>query len=213
VHGYAGEIELIACAPSSATLFAKIRTGCLLAVFALAAAASAQEVALEFKPPDTKIEFTLGATLHSVHGGFDLKRGSVHFDPASGVISGEIVVDAASGHSGNDSRDRKMHREILESQRFPDVVFRPDRVDGKVSAQGTSMVQVHGIFTLHGAEHEITIPVQVEFASDHWKASGHFSIPYIQWGLKNPNTFLLHVSSSVDLEVEASGKIPPGTSP
>ena len=183
--------------------------GLLFAALMLAAAAApAQEISLEFKPADSKIGFELGAALHSVHGAFELKRGVIHYNPVSGAISGEIVADAASGNSGNDSRDQKMHREVLESQRYPEIVFRPDRVDGKVSAQGTSTVQVHGIFALHGAEHEITVPVQVKLTTDHWTASSRFSIPYVQWGLKNPSTFLLRVSQSVDIEVEGSGKIP-----
>jgi hypothetical protein len=48
--------------------------------------------------------------------------------------------------SGNGMRDRKMHREVLESDRYPEIVFRPDRVDGAVLLSGTSSVRVHGIF-------------------------------------------------------------------
>jgi polyisoprenoid-binding protein YceI len=166
------------------------------------------EIVLEFTPSHSNVNFTLGASLHSVHGGFDLKRGAIHFNPVTAAVSGEIIVDAASGHSGNNGRDGKMHREILESQRYPEIVFRPDRVEGKVDIQGTSTLQVHGVFTLHGAEHEITIPVQVEIAPGHWNATSHFSIPYVQWGLKNPGTFLLRVSQSVDIDAQASGGSP-----
>ena len=44
---------------------------------------------------------------------FRLKRGSIQFDNATGAASGELVVDSASGESGSDGRDKKMHKDIL----------------------------------------------------------------------------------------------------
>ena len=176
----------------------------------------AQDVALNFVPAKTTVKFTLGDTIHTVHGEFDLKRGGIHFNPATGVISGEIVVDATSGRTGNGMRDRKMHKEILESAANPEIVFRPDRIDGKVANQGKSTLQVHGIFSIRGTDHESMIPVEVEMAEDHWSATGHFVVPYQKWGIKNPSTFILRVSESVELDVRASGANPwsvPGDAP
>ena len=167
-----------------------------------------REVNLSFVPEKTLVNFTLGDVLHTVHGSFEVKRGAVHFDPATNKVSGEILVDAASGHSGNDTRDKKMHKEVLESSRFPEIAFRPDRVEGQVAAQGTSTIQVHGIFSIHGAEHEISIPVVVEMAPGKWTATSHFAVPYVSWGMKNPSTFVLRVNQSVDIDVRASGEVP-----
>lgn len=64
-----------------------------------------------------------------MHGTFALKRGTLRFDLATGKAAGEIVVDAISGQSGNDSRDKKVRKEVLENARFTDIVFRPDRVE------------------------------------------------------------------------------------
>ena len=76
-----------------------------------------------------------------------------------GRQSGEIVFDATSGKTGNDSRDEKMHKDVIESGRFSEIAFRPDRADGTLAASGDSTLQVHGMFSIHGAEHEITIAV------------------------------------------------------
>src|SRR5579864_5838971 len=152
-----------------------------------------QAVTLDFAPEQTTVAFTLGDVLHTVHGKFKLSSGHIHFIPASNAISGEIVVDATSGNSGNTSRDRKMNKEILESARDPEVTFRPDRVEGKVASAGSSSVQVHGMFGIHGAEHEITVPAQIELAPDHWTLNVHFVVPYVKWGLKDPSTFILRV--------------------
>ncbi|MGA2040865.1 MAG: YceI family protein [Bryobacteraceae bacterium] len=163
----------------------------------------AQDLSLEMDPAQSKVEFTLGATLHTVHGSFQFKRGAIHFDPASGKASGELLVDARSGASGNDSRDQKMHKEILESQRFPDIVFRPGRVEGKPAPQGISEIQVHGLFTIHGVEHELTAPVEIHVSGSQYDITAHFTVPYQRWGMKNPSTFLLHVEDHVDITLHA----------
>jgi polyisoprenoid-binding protein YceI len=167
----------------------------------------AGEIVLGLDPDQSKVHWTLGTTLHTVHGTFAFKNGSLRLDPESGKASGEIVVHATSGDSDNDSRDKKMHKEVLESARYAEIVFRPDRVDGKVSRQGSSTVQVHGVFGLHGSEHELTVPVQAELAGDHWTGSAKFSVPFIDWGLKNPSTFLLKVNHAVDIELEMKGRL------
>jgi len=184
----------------------------IIPVFIFLAAAlawgQAQEATLIFVPAQTTVNFTVGDVLHTVHGSFSLKAGQVHFVPATNTISGEIVVVAASGNSGSTSRDRKMHKEILESARYSEVTFRPDRVEGKVLALGTSLVQVHGMFGIHGAEHAITVPVQVELASDHWSLTVHFAVPYVKWGMKDPSTFILRVEKSVAIDLHALGPSP-----
>jgi polyisoprenoid-binding protein YceI len=172
-----------------------------------AVAANAGNVTVSLDPAQSKINWTLGSTLHTVHGTFTLKRGTLKFDPASGSASGEFVADATSGQTGNDSRDKKMHGEILESGRYGEVIFRPDRVNGKVLAQGACSVQLHGTFVLHGGEHELTVPVQAELNGNRWKGSANFSVPYIQWGLKSPNTFLLKADPVVQIELELSGTV------
>ncbi len=183
--------------------FARARIFSVL-LLSLPFSAQAQQSTLEFTPEHTKVEFTLGDVIHTVHGSFDLKHGAVHFNPDTGEISGAIVLDAASGKSGNRTRDRKMHRDVLQSEQYPEISFRPDHVEGKVGMQGPSTVQVHGVFSIHGADHEMTVPIKVEMAQEHWVATAMFTVPYVKWGLKNPSTFLLRVSESVEIDVRAT---------
>jgi polyisoprenoid-binding protein YceI len=174
----------------------------------LAASAETSPWLLHFSPAETRIAFTIGDSLHTIHGSFQLKNGEVTFDPNSGAIHGLIVVDATSGQSGSRIRDRRMHREILQTDRYPEISFRPDRVEGKIPASGSASVQVHGVFSIHGGEHEITLPARVQASPDHWILDLHFTIPYVKWGIKNPSTFLLRVSESVEIDVHATGGPP-----
>jgi polyisoprenoid-binding protein YceI len=152
-------------------------------------------------PAQTRVEFTLPSLLHTVRGEFRLKRGTLSFDPRSGKASGELVVDATSGESGSPARDKRMHAAILESAKYPEITFRPDRVDGKVAPDGKSVAQLHGLFAIHGVEHEILLPITVDAAAGQYTVLGIFEVPYVNWGMKNPSTLFLRVSDKVEITI------------
>ena len=179
----------------------------LLFCAAAAAPVPAQQTVLKLDPAQTRVEFTLHDVLHTVHGTFKLKSGFIRFDPAGGPASGGWIVDARSGDSGSGARDGRMHKNILESDRYPEIAFIADRVDGKVSLGGPSQVQVHGIFKIHGADHELTLPVQAQFTPGRGTATTHFEVPYVKWGMKNPSTLFLRVSDRVEIDIRAVGTV------
>ena len=171
------------------------------------ALSTAQDKAFQLDPAQTSVKYTVGDVLHTVRGTFRLKRGSLEFEPTTGKISGEIVVDAQSGDSGSGARDRKMNKEILESNRYPDIAFHPDRIEGTVTNPGKSSVNVHGMFSIHGVDHEMIVPAEVELSADHWTATVHFTVPYEKWGMKNPSTLFLRVNNFVDIDLTAAGNV------
>jgi hypothetical protein len=171
------------------------------------AAVGANEIVLTIDPAQSTVHYTVSSSLHTVHGTFAVKRGTLRLDPATSKAAGEIVVDAVSGESGNDSRDKKMHKEVLESNKFTDIIFRADHVQGAVQLQGSSSALLHGVFVLHGSEHELTVPVQAELTSAQWKGTATFSVPYNDWGLKNPGNFILKVEHTVNIEVDMAGTL------
>jgi polyisoprenoid-binding protein YceI len=168
---------------------------------------AAAENTIELDPARTTIGFTLADVLHTVRGTFKLKRGALKFDSATGHASGEIVVDVASGNSGGGARDKRMHKEILESARYPEAVFTADRVSGDLAPRGESQLDVHGSFQIHGASHEVTFHFRAEVKNGEVAASTGLVIPYVQWGMKNPSNFLLRVSDKVELNVQATGRV------
>jgi len=164
-----------------------------------------QEILLTLDPANTKLHWTVDSTLHTVHGTFAVKSGTMHFDPESGKAGGEIIIFATSGQSGNSARDEKMHKVVLESAKYPDVVFRPTQIEGKVASPGNSDVKLHGIFTLHGTDHDLVVPVHTELKGNQWSGTAKFDVPYTQWGLKDPSNFLLKVKPLVSVELEMTG--------
>jgi polyisoprenoid-binding protein YceI len=188
----------------------KIRSHVFLLLGLLVAstcAVTAETRTFELDPAQTQVSFTLGDVLHTVHGNFHLKRGSIQFDDKTGQASGELVVDALSGDSGNKSRDKKMHKENLESSKYSDIVFTPQRLKGTVAASGNSQIEVEGTLALHGQSRPMTLTIQVQLHDGAGSADTTFAVPYEKWGVKNPSTFLLRVSDKVDISVHAVGRL------
>jgi polyisoprenoid-binding protein YceI len=167
----------------------------------------AAEYRVELKPENTKVAWTLSDVLHTVHGTFVLKQGRVEFDTQSGKVTGQAVVDVLSGDSGSEARDKKMHAKVLESVQFPEAIFTPDRMEGTVAVPGSSTCKLHGMFSLHGAVHEMTMDVQTNATADHINITMSFDVPYVAWGLKDPSTFVLKVGKSVHVSIETSGAL------
>jgi polyisoprenoid-binding protein YceI len=183
----------------------------LIALAACAAApapARAQQLVIELDPAKTQVQFTLDAFLHTVHGTFKLKQGRIEIDPATGQAGGRLVIDATSGNTDNDGRDNKMHKDVLESGKYPEITFAPTHVQGPIAPQGKSQVQLQGIIGLHGREQNITVQVGVQIAGNEWSGETNFPVPYVKWGLKNPSTLFLRVKDTVDLTVRAAGRLP-----
>ena len=178
----------------------------IFAAFLAAIPCLAEETTFVLDPAQSRVDFTLGDVLHTVHGVFKLKTGTLRFDTATGVAGGELVVDASSGDSGSKSRDKKMKKDILETQKFPDIVFHPQRVKGVVSSRGASQVELDGIMSLHGEDHPMSLTVPLNVSGSSAAAEVRFVVPYVKWGLKNPSTFILRVSDKVDIDVHAVGQ-------
>jgi polyisoprenoid-binding protein YceI len=208
----AGNVLLSASAarhPPSLDSSASYATGSHLLLFEGAHAPFAplgKELVLSLDPAQSKIRYTLGTTLHTVHGTFALKRGSLRIEP-DGKASGELVADATSGESGDSGRDKKMHKDVLESAKYTEVVFRPDRIEGTMAATGSVTVLLHGRIGLHGAEHELMVAVRADLTADRWHGATKFRIPYVEWGMKSPSNFFLKADPVVDLDLELAGTI------
>lgn len=169
----------------------------MLALFALLVSPTVYN----FEPAHTEVEYSVDSTLHTVHGTFALKRGTLRIDPDTGRVEGELVVDGASGASGSEARDKRMTHEILETDKYPEIVFQPDRIDGKLAPEGKSEVKLHGVMGIHGKQHEIAADVTAQAVPGGYDATAKFQVPYIEWGMKNPSNFLLKVNKVVNVTI------------
>lgn len=159
---------------------------------------------VNLQPADTSIGWTLSDPLHTVHGTFKLKQGVINYNLDDDSADGLIEVDATSGESGNSARDRRMHKDVLESDRYALISFRPTRVIGKIPSSSDREVVVEGVFSIHGADHPLQLHINLHPEAGATTVKTHFVVPYVVWGMKDPSTFLLRVSKTVDVDVQAT---------
>ena len=180
-------------------------------VFALAAAlapaALAQHQTFVVNPDASEVKIALKTTHELVNGTFHVQSGAIEFDPSTPKMKGSVVVLASSGKTGNDSRDKKMNKDILRVEQYADVSFEPKTYTGAIALSGDSTIQVTGIFTLLGAPHEITIPILVHLEGATATAKAHFVVPYIQWGLKDPSFLFWKADKDVAIDLFVAGRI------
>lgn len=153
------------------------------------------------------VRFSLGDVFNGVRGTFHAQGGSVEFDPGAATIAGSVVVAAGSGNSGNGARDRKMTTEILDAVHFAEVSFAPLTYQGRIAPAGDSTIQVTGTFTLHGTAHDLTVPLQIHIEGTACTVKGHFAVPFVKWGLKDPSTFVLRVAKEVEVDLILVGRL------
>jgi polyisoprenoid-binding protein YceI len=181
------------------------------AAFALAVmlvqTASAQHQVLAVNPDASQVKMTLKTNHEIVYGTFHVQSGSIEFDRSASRMAGSVVVTAGSGKTGNDSRDKKMNKDILKVEQYTTVSFAPKTYTGTISPTGDSMIQVSGVFTLLGTPHDLTIPMQVHIEGSKATAKAQFVIPYVQWGLKNPSFMIWKAENDVAIDLILVGQI------
>ena len=164
-----------------------------------------------FSPERSRVEFTLGATLHEVHGTLRLLRGELQFDDSGGQASGSIVLDARSAETGNARRDRTMHAEVLESEKHPEIEFRAERLELTRQAADRGEAVLHGRIRIHGDEHPIAIPAHVERESDDGiRVRAELRVPYVAWGMRDVSNLVLRVDPDVAVRVDATAELREG---
>ena len=198
------------------------RDGCALRGFSIrvvafvsALAASAQNGAaldlrsgaLELDPSKTLVEFRLPGSLHTTHGTFKLERGTIIADPATGKAGGSIVVDARSGDTGIGARDNEMRRSVLEAQRYPEIIFDPQHFTLELSGGDQFQATIQGVLTLHGGRHDVALTSQGQLVGDNLTATAQFSVPYVEWGMKDPSVLFLTVAKQVDIDIATTGHV------
>ena len=181
------------------------------AVFALAVILAptvlAQHQIFAVNPDASEVKMTLNTTHEVVSGIFHIQSGSIEFDRSAPKISGLVAVLAGSGKTGNDSRDKKMNKDILKADQYTTVSFAPNTYTGTIAPSGDSTIQVSGVFTLLGNPHDLTIPMQLHRDGSKATARAQFVIPYVQWGLKNPSFLIWKADNDVAMDLNLVGQV------
>jgi polyisoprenoid-binding protein YceI len=138
------------------------------------------------------LRWELPSTFGTVKGTAAVFQGTVDATPlTSGAwdVRSRIVVPAAGMRTENRRRDRRM-RTILETAKFPEIVFELRRFTGDLSrfTPGESFpVEVAGDLTVHGRTTPVQLPVDVYVFADRVEVAGSFPLYWKEYGLADPS--------------------------
>jgi polyisoprenoid-binding protein YceI len=79
---------------------------------------------------------------------------------------------------------RVMHREVLESTKFPEFAFQSSGIEARREKQDLYHLNVEGGLTLHGITNPVSFSAQVAFGLDSYRAHGSFTIFQSDYRLK-----------------------------
>ena len=165
-------------------------------LFALGARAEeppARPLRYKVEVAGSSVRWELPATFEPIKGVVPLFHGSIEAKPLStGAwdVSARIVVPAAAMRTGNRRRDRTLREKVLETARYPEIVFELRQFTGDLSRfrpGQTFSVQVVGDLTVHGKTAPVQLPVDVSVFPKAVILTGSFPVHWKAYGLEDPS--------------------------
>jgi polyisoprenoid-binding protein YceI len=174
-----------------------------LFVALLAPSSARAQSSFEVVPSKSSVTFTISTTFNEIEGKAKTFKGSLNIpDAAKDLATGtsaSIVIDAKSMETGNKGRDKDMHKDVLESEKHPEIKIAIKKITAdpalytyKVSAD----VTMHGVtktvdfktsaLSFTGADGKLSLSI-----------SGKVKINMTDWGMTPPSIVVNKVSPEV----------------
>jgi polyisoprenoid-binding protein YceI len=80
--------------------------------------------------------------------------------------------------------ERQMRDEVLETGRFPDILYKCSSASGSEPAAGPSIVRLNGQLSLHGVARPLPIDAHVNVTGDLLRASGEISLRQTDYDIR-----------------------------
>ena len=77
-----------------------------------------------------------------------------------------------------------MNQDVLESSRYPEIVFESSKVSASRAGDGQFFVNMVGALTMHGVSNSQPVAAQISLTGDMLHAHGEFSILQSAYGIK-----------------------------
>jgi polyisoprenoid-binding protein YceI len=146
----------------------------LAALAAVAASVYAAPQSFDFKDAKgvNNAVFKLDAPLEAINGVANGVTGTVTYDPANpGATKGKIVVDAKSLTTPNKMMNEHMAGPMwLDVAKYPEISFDVKELKNVKTTGDNTTADAVGIFSLHGVEKEMTVPVKLTYLKDKLSA-------------------------------------------
>ena len=106
------------------------------------------------------------------------------------VTAAAFTVDVSTLTSDRAQRDQRIHRQGLESDRYPKATFQlssPIVLPSEAASGQTIHVSSQGALTIHGVTKMVTIPIDGLLSGSQIQLVGSISFPFSDFGMTPPN--------------------------
>jgi polyisoprenoid-binding protein YceI len=79
---------------------------------------------------------------------------------------------------------RVMHDEVLETRKYPEIVFESSKIGADLLKENLCRVNVEGSLTLHGITNTQAFTAQVAFGVDSFRAYGEFTLLQTEYEIR-----------------------------
>lgn len=114
------------------------------------------------------------------------QEGSLEGASVKMIIKADSLT-VADGVSDKDRREieRAMHEEVLETGKYPDIIFESTNVSASRLAKGRYRLRIIGDLTLHGVTNGgLWVYAKVVLTEDGLRGEGEFSLQQTDYGIK-----------------------------
>jgi polyisoprenoid-binding protein YceI len=134
----------------------RLRSWCICAFALVAATAKAETHTFTIDPARTTVQFEIRHFFGKVVGQFHDVHGTLRIDVDHPENSSVIAkCPSRTVDTANRTRDSHLRSELFETDKFPEVIFRSE----KVVRTANDQADVTGDLTLHGVTHPIVLHV------------------------------------------------------
>lgn len=83
--------------------------------------------------------------------------------------------------------EKKMYEEVLETDRYPEILYECDRASASGSTDSRYWVALNGELTLHGVTRPFPVSARVAVNPDLLRATGEFSLLLSDYNIERPS--------------------------
>lgn len=109
-----------------------------------------------------------------------VERSSMHLK----IRADSLAVTSESSDKDKREIERTMNAEVLETDKYPEIIFDARRISATTAGEGSYMASLLGDLTLHGVRQSLTVPARVLVTGELLRASGSLSIKQTDYRIK-----------------------------
>ena len=100
------------------------------------------------------------------------------------IKAASLAVTDKVSDSDRQEIEKTMREEVLETGKYPEIVFKSTRVEADRTGEGEYRARIFGDFTLHGVTRNGVIAAQLTLSGNTLRARGQFSLKQSEYNIK-----------------------------